>query len=351
MQSSSPRLLRAAWRASLLLGLVALGGCSAFVFYTGSEDAESAEQRTEPGGFAPVTPPYAASAPAPVPVPPASAPPPPRIVVLSSAVPAHADVARDLLVSLTDAGYRVEPFEIGAQISAQRIEQLRGRSDVIAVAVGYDAARAARDELGVPTVFCQVFNHQDLGGGAVPLWGIDSIPPLELQLRAWKQLDPSLGRLGMIVSEGHARLVEQSERAALQAGLTLEAAVSTSDRETLYHFRRLAREIDGLWLFPDNRILSPAAIAELLRQASLHGVQVLAVNAPLPSGGALMSASGSTRDLTAAVRYVLDRVVRGETMGLAQMTPLREVLVQVDERAAARLELPPPPHASWVLDD
>lgn len=376
MHRPLPRSLRAAWRASLLPWLVVAGGCNAFVFHMGEgarddspprledEHVEAAAAAERDGGAhearrgetAPtaggrvVTSPPPESAPAPRPGgPPPERAPKPRVVVLSTAVPAHAELRERLGETLAAAGFRTQPIDLDAADAADRLAKLHGQSALLAVAVGYEAALTARDTLAVPTIFCQVFNHQPLDDGRAPLWGIAAIPPLELQLRAWKRLAPSLERIAAIVGPDHAGLAREAGHAAKQAGFALRIAVSSSDRETLYHFRRFVHDVDGFWLFPDNRILSPAALRDIIAQAAEHDVQIVAVNALLPPGAAVLRVSGTTDDIAAAVRGVVERVASGETHDVPAMTPLSEILVEVDALAAARLGLDVPPETSWVV--
>lgn len=373
MHRPLPRSLRAVWRASLLPWLVVAGGCSAFVFHAdkGSEDeppprvedegtlvSAAAGRDGEPHAAAHAeTMPSddvraAASRPrASAPSRPAGPPPErkPRVVVLSSAVPAHAELRARLEETLGAAGYDAQPIDLDAGDAGERLAKLHGQAALLAVAVGYEAALAARDTLAVPTIFCQVFNHHALDDRNAPLWGIAAIPPVELQLRAWKRLSPSLARIGTIIGPDHARLIREAQHAAKQAGIALRIAVSSSDRETLYHFRRFVHDVDGFWLFPDNRILSPAALRDITALAAEHDVEIVAVNALLPPGAAVLRVSGTTDDIVAAVRGVVEHVAAGATHDLPAITPLSEILVEVDAHAAARLGLDIPQEASWVV--
>src|SRR5690606_34293741 len=109
-----------------------------------------------------------------------------------------------------------------------------------------------------PIVFCQVVNYRELLQGHEPIWGVHAIPPLALQLQAWQSVDASLRRVGLIVGDAHPQWLEDAREAADRSGIEIRTEVSSSDRETLYLFKRLAPQIDGFWLLPDNAILSPA---------------------------------------------------------------------------------------------
>jgi ABC-type uncharacterized transport system substrate-binding protein len=181
-----------------------------------------------------------------------------------------------------------------------------------------------------------------------PVWGVAALPPVELQLRGWASVDPSRRRIGVIVSDRHAAIVDEAVAAAAGA-LEIKSEVASSDRETLYLFKRLAAQIDGFWLLPDNRILSPNVLRELLGYALAHGVGVLVSNESLLSWGALMSATPTPADVARGVSSVLDRVVSGNTKELPRITSLGEVKLRVNSEVAGKLGVADPPQQAWVL--
>jgi hypothetical protein len=94
------------------------------------------------------------------------------------------------------------------------LEALRAAPAAI-VAVGLKAVEAARAQLpGKPIVFCQVFAYEEVLDGGGPIWGVHSVPPLALQLRNWKAVDPTLRTVALIVSEAHSHLAAEAVRAA-----------------------------------------------------------------------------------------------------------------------------------------
>ena len=267
-------------------------------------------------------PPEPAALPAPVVAPPGrSAPraaprPAPRphevVVLFQPDAPAYSEIAANLEDLLTGERFRVVQVPLGPT-AQDTLSQLKISQATVAVAIGREAVEAARAQLPAATlVFCQVFNYQEVLG-AERTWGVQSVPPLGLQLATWKELDTSLQRIGLIVSDAHAGLVDEARQAASVAATEVSAVVSASDRETLYLFKRLAPQVDGLWLFPDNRILSPGVLQEVLGYALTHGIGVLVLNDALLDWGALLSASSTAPDVALTVRGVIERVVAGRT--------------------------------------
>jgi len=93
-----------------------------------------------------------------------------------------------------------------------------------------------------PVIFSQVFNHQDHDLLNKNSRGVAAIPPLDAQLAAWKKIDPTLVRVGVIIGEGHDELIERAHRAAEHHEIELRVQITRSDQETLYFFRRMIRD-------------------------------------------------------------------------------------------------------------
>jgi len=293
--------------------------------------------------------------PVPAPPPPAPQPAPPReaprvdiALVVDASTPAHAGVADEIAAALPPRRYRITRFTTDA---APELEALRARR-VTVVAVGPQAVLTARAALpDKPLVFCQVPGFADALQAGAPIWGVETLPPLALQLKSWHSVDPSLRTVALIVSASGAALADEARRAASSLATDLLVEVSASDRETLYLFRRLATAVDGLWLLPDNVALSPAILRELLSLASTRGIGVLTFNEALLARGALLTAMAVPADVAEAVAQVVDRVVAGRTADLPPMTPLRAAALAVNVEVASALGLPPIAATHWVARD
>ena len=266
-------------------------------------------------------------------------------LVVDTSTPAHATVADEIAAALPPRRYRVERLPATA---APELDALRNRR-VTVVAVGPEAVLAARAALpDKPLVFCQVPAYAEALQPGVPIWGVQTLPPLELQLKSWQSIDPSLRTIALIVSASGASLAEEAQRAASSLAADLLVETSASDRETLYLFRRLAAAVDGLWLLPDNDALSPPVLRELLTLAATRSIGVLTFNEALLSRGALMTATAVPADVAATVARVVERVVAGRTADLPPMTPLSAVALAVNVDVAMALGLPPIAVPRWV---
>jgi hypothetical protein len=292
-------------------------------------------ERREP---APPPAPRPAPRPEPRPAPPPAAPDPEpstgRIaIVLSDRSPAYENVAVEL-------GRRLERFLLYnlADRSLPPPAVFSGIADSdaeVVIAIGLRAAEQAVLMSPLPVVFCQVFNIE-LAGSTVPVRGVAAVPPLEPQVRAWKAAHPDLQRIGAIVGEGHEDLIAEAQAATEEHGIEFQYRIAASDRETLYLFNRMAREIDGFWLFPDNRILSVPVLRELLRYARRQGVQVAVFNPALAELGAELVAVSDPADVAATALAVAERILDGELDAVPVLTPLGRVDVRIASSAPAQ---------------
>jgi len=260
-------------------------------------------------------------------------------VIASSDVADFREVAEALDDRLADE-YEIDRIALTDPDWRERLAALEHDDLAAAVAIGVGAAETAVRELDVPTIFCQVFDYEHLLSMRSGIYGVAALPPLDLQLERWKLIAPGARKLGMVAGSGHPELIEDVRRAAAKAGIELDIAFAASDREALYRFKRLAPRVNGLWLFPDNDILSPQVIKEMLDYALDHGVHGIVVNPTLLDWGALLSVSSRPTDVARSVAHVLDALTSGSRSDLPIMTPLSEIDARVNERVAIELGLP-----------
>ncbi len=244
---------------------------------------------------------------------------------------------------LAARGFEVTTLAYGA--AGPRVPPAREGQATYAVAVGSEAAAIGTGHLHVPTVYCE--SAEALRPAESGLYGVAALPPLALQLRAWKRFSPNLRRVALILGPDDAAMAAAAQEAADRLSISLVYRVARSDQEAAYVFKRLAPEVDGLWLLPDNAVLSPRAIKSMLAEASRFKVQSLAFTPALLDWGALLSVSSTPEDLAATLTSVVERVARAGGH-VPAMTPLSELELRVNETAAARLGLHAPA-AAWTV--
>jgi ABC-type uncharacterized transport system substrate-binding protein len=264
-------------------------------------------------------------------------PPPPPVqqpiaplvaVVISDRASAYVDVADALGEYLEE----YEVYDLGDQsLSAKDAFAAIAESRALAVvAIGLPAAKAAQKFSTKPVVFSQVFNFNDYDFVGDDMKGVAVLPPIDLQMEAWRELDPSIRNVGAILGAGHEQLIEETNEALQKQGVKFHYAVAGSDRETLYLFNRLIRDLDGYILFPDNRILSRAVLEDMMKYAARHRVQVAVFNESLLERGAIFSASAVPTDIAMHIARALEQFIDGTGGTLPDISSLSELKVDTN---------------------
>lgn len=249
-------------------------------------------------------------------------------IVITSSQPAYADVAVELAERLEN--YEVYDLGDDSQPPVSVLRRINDSNTDVVVAIGLRAAQSSVAMADKPVIFSQVFNHQDHDLLNENSRGVAAIPPLDAQIAAWKKIDPTLVRVGVIIGEGHDDLIEQARRAAERHEVELRVQITRSDQETLYFFRRMIRDIDGFWLFPDNRILSGRVLQEMLDDANRQQVPVAVPSESMLKLGASLSITTVAEDIARTIVKVIREIKSGRLAGLPPITQLSEIRVETN---------------------
>jgi ABC-type uncharacterized transport system substrate-binding protein len=267
--------------------------------------------------------------PEPVVVAPEPRSPEPIAIVLTSNQPVYSDVAAELAGHFDDHAVYDLSNESLPPVSVLR--SINDSDSIAVVAIGLRAAQSSLATSNVPVVFSQVFNYQYHELLTENSRGVAALAPMAAQLAAWKQVDPEIHRIGIIVGEGHEDLLDAARLAAEEHEIELEVRIAHSDQETLYLFRRMIGEIDGFWLLPDNRVLSSRVLKEMFAEGRRHNVTVAVPNESMLDIGATMSISTVPADIATNIAKVLRRIQAGEMKEIPGITELSEVRIKVND--------------------
>jgi len=260
-------------------------------------------------------------------------PPPPKVaVVISNRAEAYEGVANELSAMLED--FEIYDLSDKSLTQKEAHDTIKTSGAAAVVAIGMRAAVFAAGFEDIPVVYSQVFNTGELPGDGERFRGVSAIPPLKLQLDAWKALNPDLKNVGAILGDGHDALIEEATLATRSHDMRLHYRLAQSDREALYLFTRLVPEIDGFWLFPDNRILSSEVLREMLAYAGRHRIQVAVFNDSLLALGATLSTTAEDKDIAQQIVTVLRGMLDGPADAVPPLTPLSRISVRTNGRAA-----------------
>ncbi|MGI9200769.1 MAG: ABC transporter substrate-binding protein [Woeseiaceae bacterium] len=313
-------------RVGLLLFVSIMAGCTSWLPDPEPLEPEPVIVDESP---TPVVEPIPEPEPEPIVVAPEPPSPKPIAIVLTSTQPVYSDVAAELAGHFEDHAVYDLSDESLPPVSILR--SINDSDSTAVVAIGLRAAESSLATSNAPVVFAQVFNYQHHQLLTDNSRGVAALAPMATQLAAWKQVDPEIRRIGIIVGEGHDGLLDEAQLAAEEHEVELEIRIAHSDQETLYFFRRMIGEIDGFWLLPDNRVLSSRVLKEMFAEGRRHSVTVAVPNESMLDVGATMSISTVPADIAANIAKVLRRIQAGEMKEIPAITELSEVRVNVND--------------------
>ncbi|MBI5783721.1 MAG: hypothetical protein HZA69_08255 [Gammaproteobacteria bacterium] len=256
-------------------------------------------------------------------------------ILLSDRSPAFVGVQREIEKRYSQ---RIENYYLGNNEDAYSAVQKKIQSSDISqvVAIGLPAAQVARGLSGKHVVFCQVFNYEDTDLVTSWMKGVAATPPANEQFRVWKLLSPQLKKVGVITGRNLRGLMDDARTAARENGLELVHFEARSDKETLYAYKQLVPKIQGLWLVPDNRVLSRDVIRDVMAHSVREGKQVAVFSHQLLELGGLLSAESSYPDIA---ERVLERAERMHKEADVPVTPLTRATIRINTVMAKRLNL------------
>ena len=273
-------------------------------------------------------------------------------VLYSGSTPMQAAIADRIDDELAAPDWTVHHLDLDRLDLGTPIETTVEWGISLIAAIGPDALALAQQRfIGADIVYCQVLDSgpDANASGTQTILSVAAMPPLELQFAAWAALDPKLEAIGLITSASYAAEHTEVAAAAAAIGARLDHRISNSDRETLYTFRRLAPEIDGLWLAPDSTILSAAVIGEMLDLAAELDIGVLVFNEGLLARGGLISVLAPAEHVAVQVVEALEAIRSRTADSLPREIPLSEGVVHVNPEVVAALGLPAPSATEWVV--
>jgi ABC-type uncharacterized transport system substrate-binding protein len=250
-------------------------------------------------------------------------------ILLSDDIPIYQAIA-DQVIQLGPHDYKTLNLDQNPELSALNIAEFNQFDPDKIVAIGLAAAKASRQFAGTPMVFCQVFNYQDHQLISPGSQGVKFLPPFLLQLEIWKELSPGLQKVGLITGPNQEKLVAEIRHAAEQFKIELLTQTVQSDKETLYAFKRLTSQIQGFWLLPDNRVLSPTVLREIIAYGRKHGNQTVVFSPQLLGLGADISFTSSDADVADAVLKVLGGATDKDSLFGPPMTPLTTLRAEIN---------------------
>jgi ABC-type uncharacterized transport system substrate-binding protein len=93
----------------------------------------------------------------------------------------------------------------------------------------------------------------------------------------------------------------------------------------------MIRDIDGFWLFPDNRVLSGRVLQQMLTEANQQQVPVTVPTESMLQMGASISMTAVAADIAETIIELIHRIRAGELNLIPPITQLSEIRVVTSE--------------------
>jgi putative ABC transport system substrate-binding protein len=225
--------------------------------------------------------------------------------------------------------HRVDIFNLEGDIhrAPQVMSQVMASKPALIVAFGakaaYFAKVATQENQEIPVIFSMVLNWQRyrLLEGQTNLAGIDAEVSPGTQLLSMNLLFPNVKRLGVVYSKTHSdATMQEAVKAANLVGIEVSSESIERAKELKQAYRRLAGEVDAIWLPTDPVLYTLENVHWLKRQClkdrlicigqSGNVVRLgllLAVNPDIPSIGA---------QTAALVEQILDYGIKPSQIGV-----------------------------------
>jgi len=258
-------------------------------------------------------------------------------ILLSDDIATYTAIAKQISQQISGNDYITLNLDGSPTVASSILPEIKEFEPDKIVAIGLLAARTGQKFTDTPMVFCQVFNYPDHHLISPTSKGVQFLPPFSLQLEVWKALTPDLQKVGVILGPNQEDLLAEIEQAAELHGVKLLARTVESDKEALYAFKRLTPQIQGFWLLPDNRVLSPRVLREIFAYGRKHGNQTVVFSPQLLSLGADISFASSDADIANAVLRVLGDATDKDSLAGPPMTSLTTLRAEIRPEIADRL--------------
>lgn len=262
---------------------------------------------------------------------------PPVVILVSESIPAYQQVAAQLQRLLPGRTTVFYPSD-ESPASVQQRAALRRPEYQQFVAIGLGAAREARalaggeDEL----IFCQVLNYQEYDLIGPRAKGVGALPGVGAMFATWGEMSPAVKEVGVITGSGLESVVEAASREAATHGITLRHRVVSNDKELLFGYKQMAASVQGLWLLPDNRVLSGRIIKEVMAFSVRNSKQVAVFSDDLLALGGLLSITSRNEEIAAKVVQRLQEAYRGKGVPGPDLLLLEEGDIKINAIVAKR---------------
>jgi ABC-type uncharacterized transport system substrate-binding protein len=149
-------------------------------------------------------------------------------------------------------------------------------------------------------------------------------------------MSPTVKEVGVITGSGLETVIAAARREAAARGIALRHQVVGNDKELLFSYKQMAASVQGLWLLPDNRVLSGRIIKEVMAFSVRNSKQVAVFSDDLLALGGLLSITSRSEEIAAKVVQRLQEAYRGKGVPGPDLLLLEEGDIKINAIVAKR---------------
>jgi len=268
-------------------------------------------------------------------------------VVISS----EAKVYQEALEGFREVvGHRIASVQSLKSNSTEWHDQLKKIRSVIepdlVFAIGTSALQVVFKEItNIPVVHSMVFNPLSaIPASAKNITGISMNPSAAQVISLLKELNPKYRRVGTILDPSRSGpLISQARMDFQREGLQLVAKEIRSAGEVGGALKSLEKEIDVLWLWPDEAFLADDILQRVFLFSFERNIPVLGLSERQTEMGALLSLFyGSAKDMGQQAGEAVNRLLDGSKPRVVPHITPRQIKLTVNFKTAHKLDIEVP---------
>lgn len=229
---------------------------------------------------------------------------------------------------------------------ARKLDSIRALEPGILITVGSAATQTALDNFkNIPIVFSSVMypvisgfvESLDRPGKAITGASLDI--PVSIQLRYFRQIVPSLKRLGVLYTTNTAVLIPPARVVAAEMGLELIALQITSPPDVPRALDSIARVADGLWSVADQNLFDPQTTKYIMLNSLRRGLPFMGFSRYVVESGALFALDFDYKAIGRQAGTMATRILGGESPSSIPVTTPDIIWFHYNENTARHLEV------------
>lgn len=234
-------------------------------------------------------------------------------------------------------------------IASQIAQQFAGMDLDVAIGIGTTVAQALVTKMqgaATPIVFSSITDPKEAGlvqdyqKPEKNLTGVSNFIPVMPQLEFFKQIVPSLKRLGIVYNLGEANSVSLNKRIEAEAdkiGLTVALAPVTLSIEVSSAAQSLVGKVDAILVTNDNTALS--AFDSILRVANEAKLPVFVSDTDLVKNGAVGALGPNQYEIGRQTGEMVAKILRKEPVNQLPVEFPKKIEMYINVKVMQQLEL------------